>query len=276
MHNENCKSNHFGNSGSMDVSGAIEIFQRSESLHGLRYTKFWGDGDARAYKAGNEMQPYGHTCIEKLECVGYVKKRMGTRLQALKLKIKHKKLSDKKHWMITVDLQTLKLINYSVIMGWQSETIPIVLIVLIQCTNSINSMKRAIWATYFHKHLLMHIDNMVCAQQTKIPCVNITEQLQQVNRECDTLAQVRLTFKQRKRILKWFRKFYNISEVQQRRQQYSCLQKNLKFIEQKGIGTMDDQDGHAHQQAKRFQLEIKIYAHGYHNSQHYNVHVKQA
>ncbi|GFT20040.1 uncharacterized protein TNCV_4994391 [Trichonephila clavipes] len=36
MHNEkNCKVNHFGNSGSMEVSGAIEIFQRSESLHGL-------------------------------------------------------------------------------------------------------------------------------------------------------------------------------------------------------------------------------------------------
>ncbi|GFV51040.1 uncharacterized protein TNCV_4635871 [Trichonephila clavipes] len=38
MHNENCKANHFGNSGSMEVSGAIEIFQCSESLHGLRYT----------------------------------------------------------------------------------------------------------------------------------------------------------------------------------------------------------------------------------------------
>ncbi|GFU00625.1 uncharacterized protein LOC100901629 [Trichonephila clavipes] len=58
MHNENCKTNHFGNSGSMEVSGAIEIFQRSESLYGLRYTKFLGDGDARAYNAVNEMQPY--------------------------------------------------------------------------------------------------------------------------------------------------------------------------------------------------------------------------
>ncbi|GFV80996.1 uncharacterized protein TNCV_2269801 [Trichonephila clavipes] len=80
MHNENCKANHFGNNGSMEVSGAIEIFQRSESLHDLRYTKFLGDGDARAYKAVNEMQPYGDTGTEKLECVGYVKKRMGTYL----------------------------------------------------------------------------------------------------------------------------------------------------------------------------------------------------
>ncbi|GFU84748.1 uncharacterized protein LOC100901629 [Trichonephila clavipes] len=84
----NYKAIHFGNSGSMEVSGAIEIFQCSESLHGLRYTKFLGDGDARAYKAVNEMQPYGDTGIEKLECVGYVKKRMETRLRALKLKMK--------------------------------------------------------------------------------------------------------------------------------------------------------------------------------------------
>ncbi|GFT21866.1 hypothetical protein TNCV_3179701 [Trichonephila clavipes] len=74
MHNENCKANHFGNSGSTEVSGAIEIFQRYESLHGLRYNKFLGDGNARVYKANNEIQPYGDTCIEKLEYVGYVKK----------------------------------------------------------------------------------------------------------------------------------------------------------------------------------------------------------
>ncbi|GFW99569.1 uncharacterized protein TNCV_3418021 [Trichonephila clavipes] len=88
MHNKNCKANHFRNSGSIEISGTIEIFQRSESLHGLRYTKFLGDGDSRAYKAVNEMQPYGDIGIEKLECVGYVEKRMGTRLRALKLKMK--------------------------------------------------------------------------------------------------------------------------------------------------------------------------------------------
>ncbi|GFX88770.1 hypothetical protein TNCV_1558151 [Trichonephila clavipes] len=65
MHNENCKANNFGNSGSMEVSETIEIFQRSESLHGLRYTKFLGDDDARAYKAVNEMQLYGGIGIKK-------------------------------------------------------------------------------------------------------------------------------------------------------------------------------------------------------------------
>ncbi|GFW65134.1 uncharacterized protein TNCV_394001 [Trichonephila clavipes] len=58
MHNENCTVNHFGNSGNMEVSGGIEIFQRSEGLFGLRYTKCFGDDDSRAYKLVNEMQPY--------------------------------------------------------------------------------------------------------------------------------------------------------------------------------------------------------------------------
>ncbi|GFY28259.1 uncharacterized protein TNCV_4395931 [Trichonephila clavipes] len=109
MHNENCKANHFGNSGSMEVSGAIEIFQRSESLHGLRCTKFLGDGDARAYKTVNEMQPYEDIGIEKLECIGYVEKWMGTRLRALKLKMKGTSLSKAVRRLFEIDFVTLNL-----------------------------------------------------------------------------------------------------------------------------------------------------------------------
>ena len=38
--------------------------------------------------------PYGDTPVEKLECVGYVQKRVGTRLRKLKQTYKDKKLSD--------------------------------------------------------------------------------------------------------------------------------------------------------------------------------------
>ncbi|GFU43936.1 uncharacterized protein TNCV_4182151 [Trichonephila clavipes] len=135
MHNENCKTNHFENSGSMEVSGAIEIFQRSERLHGLRYTKFLGDGDSRAVK---EIQPSRDTDIEKLECFGYVEKRMGTGLRALKLKMKGKKLSDKKtlddHGRLT-DAEIDKLQRYYGL-------------AIRNNTDSINSMKRPIWAPY--------------------------------------------------------------------------------------------------------------------------------
>ncbi|GFT10541.1 uncharacterized protein TNCV_1942991 [Trichonephila clavipes] len=49
-----------------------------------------------AYKAVLESKPYKDVNIEKLECVGHVEKRMGTRLRALKIKIKRQKLEDKK------------------------------------------------------------------------------------------------------------------------------------------------------------------------------------
>ncbi|GFY18979.1 hypothetical protein TNCV_3876671 [Trichonephila clavipes] len=77
MHNENCKANHFGNSGCLEVSEAIEIFQRFESLHGLQYTKFSGDGDTRAYKAVNEMQPYGDIGIENWSILAISRNRWG-------------------------------------------------------------------------------------------------------------------------------------------------------------------------------------------------------
>ncbi|GFT10543.1 uncharacterized protein TNCV_1943011 [Trichonephila clavipes] len=80
----------------MEVEGALRIFNRSEVLHNLRYTQYLGDGDSKAYKAVLESKPYKDVNIEKLECVGHVEKRMGTRLRALKLKLKGKKLEDKK------------------------------------------------------------------------------------------------------------------------------------------------------------------------------------
>ncbi|GFU64208.1 uncharacterized protein TNCV_3745751 [Trichonephila clavipes] len=87
------------------------------------------------------MQPYGDIGIEKLERVGYVEKWKGTRLRALKLKMKGKKLSDKKslddHGRLA-DAEIDKLQRYY---GLAIRNI----------TDSINSMKRAIWATYFHK-----------------------------------------------------------------------------------------------------------------------------
>ncbi|GFU54021.1 uncharacterized protein TNCV_246511 [Trichonephila clavipes] len=94
LHSDECSANYFGNSGGMEVEGALRIFNRSEVLHNLRYTPYLGDGDSKAYKAVLESKPYKDVNIEKLECVGHVEKRMGTRLRALKLK--GKKLEGKK------------------------------------------------------------------------------------------------------------------------------------------------------------------------------------
>ncbi|GFW33169.1 uncharacterized protein TNCV_4699851 [Trichonephila clavipes] len=51
LHSDECSANYFGNSGGMEVEGALRIFNRSELLHNLRYTQYLGDGDSKACKA---------------------------------------------------------------------------------------------------------------------------------------------------------------------------------------------------------------------------------
>ncbi|GFW39672.1 uncharacterized protein TNCV_3188431 [Trichonephila clavipes] len=56
-----------------------------------------GDGDTKTFNAPSENKPYGDDhLIQKIECVGHVEKRMGTRLRKLKLVYSKNKLSDGK------------------------------------------------------------------------------------------------------------------------------------------------------------------------------------
>ncbi|GFV71598.1 uncharacterized protein TNCV_2890401 [Trichonephila clavipes] len=67
-----------GYSGKMEVAGALSIFQRSQFLYNVRYTKYLGDGDSKAFTSIVENKVYGEHCsVEKLECIGHVMKRMG-------------------------------------------------------------------------------------------------------------------------------------------------------------------------------------------------------
>ncbi|GFV71317.1 uncharacterized protein TNCV_1476221 [Trichonephila clavipes] len=80
-HLQNCKRNFEGYSGKMEVAGALSIFQLSQSLYNVRYTKYLGDGDSKAFTSIVENKVYGDHCsVEKLECIGHVMKRMGTRV----------------------------------------------------------------------------------------------------------------------------------------------------------------------------------------------------
>ncbi|GFT16059.1 hypothetical protein TNCV_3315941 [Trichonephila clavipes] len=52
----------------MEVAGALSIFQRSQSLYNVRYTKYLGDGDSKAFTSIVENKVYGDHCsVEKLE-----------------------------------------------------------------------------------------------------------------------------------------------------------------------------------------------------------------
>ncbi|GFW99405.1 uncharacterized protein TNCV_3007071 [Trichonephila clavipes] len=96
-HKISCRKNYSGFAGKMEVDGMLRIFNRSEKLHNLKYSNYIGNGDTKTFNALSENKPYGDDhLIRKIECVGHVQKRMGTRLKKLKLVYSKKKLSDGK------------------------------------------------------------------------------------------------------------------------------------------------------------------------------------
>ena len=91
-----CKINHKGSAGAMEAAGAISIFQQSVDKHRLRYTKYLGDGDTESFSKVVGSNPYGSVVAVKLECVGHIQKRLGTRLRKLRNEYKGKRLDDGK------------------------------------------------------------------------------------------------------------------------------------------------------------------------------------
>lgn len=77
VHQTSCEKNYEGSAGGMEPAGMKNIFRRADTERGLKYTKYLGDGDSKAYLAVAETMPYE---IEKLECCGHIQKRMGKRL----------------------------------------------------------------------------------------------------------------------------------------------------------------------------------------------------
>ena len=91
-HQHKCHSNFEGSSGAMDAAGCVKVFGRSVEQYDLRYMEFLGDGDSKAYNELTEASVYGEKEVEKLECVGHVQKRMGSRLRSLKKRLGKTKL----------------------------------------------------------------------------------------------------------------------------------------------------------------------------------------
>jgi hypothetical protein len=92
-----CKINHEGSANSMETAGGIKIFERSVNTRGLKYTSMLGDGDSSTHNSIVQSKPYGEECTpDKMECIGHVQKRVGSRLRRLKNANKGVKLSDGK------------------------------------------------------------------------------------------------------------------------------------------------------------------------------------
>jgi len=83
-HVDDCAANHSESAGKMEVDGVREMFENSESLLGVKYKYYIGDGDTKTFKALADMNPYDDCPVAKKKCVGHVQKRMGSRLRKLK------------------------------------------------------------------------------------------------------------------------------------------------------------------------------------------------
>ncbi|GFU98821.1 uncharacterized protein TNCV_4937511 [Trichonephila clavipes] len=126
----------------MEVAGALSIFQRSQSLYNVRYTKYLGDGDSKAFTSIVENKVYGDHCsVEKLECIGHVMKRMGTRLRRLKTKMRGQKLSDGKPLCGRNRLTEAEIDRLQAYYG----------LAIHRNLSSVKDMQHAIWAIFLHK-----------------------------------------------------------------------------------------------------------------------------
>ena len=125
-----CKINHKGSASAMEVTGTKRIFERSIIRNKLRYSQFYGDGDCKSYASVKDT--YEGTPVQKLECVGHVQKRVGSRLRNLK---KNNKGLGGKGKLTNASIDRLQ--NYY---GMSIR----------QNTNNLEAMQKAIHASLFH------------------------------------------------------------------------------------------------------------------------------
>jgi len=83
-----CPINHVGSAGAMESARVVDCFGRSLEKRKLRYLNYIGDGDSKSFSEVVASDPYPGKTIEKLESVGHVQKRVGSRLRSLKAKDK--------------------------------------------------------------------------------------------------------------------------------------------------------------------------------------------
>ena len=84
METHNCPINHEGSAGSMEAAGLVDCFINCIENRKLRYTHYIGDGDSKTYNEVLKNDPYPGIVVEKLECVGHIRKLLGSRLRNLK------------------------------------------------------------------------------------------------------------------------------------------------------------------------------------------------
>jgi len=68
-------------SSAMEASIIVEGFKLSESMYGVRYAKFIGDGDSNVYKKLLEQRPYKDLTVQKVECRNHLYRNFCNKLR---------------------------------------------------------------------------------------------------------------------------------------------------------------------------------------------------
>ncbi|XP_018338387.1 PREDICTED: uncharacterized protein LOC108746244 isoform X2 [Trachymyrmex septentrionalis] len=64
-HASECQANHEGSAGKMEVDGVLEMFQRSQELHDVKYASYIGDGDTKTFKVSSFARKWTRTASKK-------------------------------------------------------------------------------------------------------------------------------------------------------------------------------------------------------------------
>lgn len=158
-HEKDCTANHEGSAGLMEVKGVIEMFERSVSRYNVKYEFYIGDGDTKTFKQLVDSKPYNdNPVVKKKECVLHVKKRMFKRAKEAKKQLtllkKAKKALEKTN---EKDKKKAAAKNKEPVEKTLSLTGAVMSklslyyqLAILQNSESVEGMKKAIWCTYYH------------------------------------------------------------------------------------------------------------------------------
>ena len=106
----NVLPNFEGSAGATEAAGVLQCFQESLDIHKVSITNFIGDGDSKSDAGVIKADLHPGVVVKRLEWVGHVQKRCGSRLRNLKNQYKdhNEKPVDKQ-----INKYTSKLIWYS-------------------------------------------------------------------------------------------------------------------------------------------------------------------
>ena len=145
-HKDSCSINHRLSAEAMEKEAAVDIFKRSVTKQGLKYTTYVGDGDSSSYGevADAMFKQYGEEyLVIKEDCVGHIQKRMGTSLRKYKSQKRGSKLQD------GFSVGGRGRLSDAVIDTFQNHYGNAIR----KNSQDINEMQKAIWAIFYHSIL---------------------------------------------------------------------------------------------------------------------------